>query len=152
MKNIVIMSDTHNRLRPTADFFEILQECDYIFHLGDGSSDVEMLRRAFGDKVYAVKGNCDYSDLPLQLIIQVEQVRFLLTHGHSYRVKTDLTDLSTECSISGIDVGLYGHTHRAEISVNGNVTLINPGSLGYDRTYCYLTVIDKKVLSRIVQL
>lgn len=152
MKTIVVMSDTHNILRPTEEFFEVLQESDYIFHLGDGSSDVEMLIQAFGDKVIAVKGNCDHSSLPLQRIVQVEGVKFLLTHGHCYKVKSDTVDLHTECIIEGVKVGLYGHTHRAQIDVEDGVTLINPGSLGYGRTYCYVTVQGDRLFSKIVTL
>ena len=152
MKNIVVMADTHNTLRPTCEFFEVLNSSDYIFHLGDGSSDVEMLRQAFGDKVVAVKGNCDHSSLPLQRIVQVEGVKFLLTHGHCYKVKTDTVDLHTECIIEGVKVGLYGHTHRAQIDTEDGVILINPGSLSYGRTYCYATVQGDRIFSKIVIL
>ena len=151
MKNIVVISDSHGMLPKDDEFWQILDEADYIFHLGDGIKDIEKLKAIYKDKFYFVYGNCDtFNSEPFELV-EIEDVRFLLTHGHKFRVKSDLDDLKFECEYQKAQIGLYGHTHRAQIDEYPNLTLINPGSIGYENSYCYITVINNKAVYKIVQ-
>lgn len=154
MKNIIVVSDTHNRLPQSEIFWEALDHADFIFHLGDGARDIEKLKQAYPGKLIYVYGNCDLlSGSPEQdKVIAIEGVKFFLTHGHRYRVKSSDIDLQMRGVELGVDCCLYGHTHRAEINGYGALTLINPGSLTYSRSYCYICVKDKKIIARIATL
>lgn len=152
MKNIIIISDTHGRLPKDYDFWEILNNADLIIHLGDGYKDIQTLKEAFKDKFVFVYGNCDFVSSPKEQLLEIEEAKIFITHGHEYKVKSQLMDLQMRGLELGADCCLYGHTHRADISDFGNIKLINPGSLGAGRTYCYMTVIGKKILAKIVDL
>lgn len=152
MKNIIIISDTHGRLPKDINFWEALQNADYIIHLGDGLRDINTLKEAFGDKLVYVYGNCDFMSSDHERLIQIEDAKFFLTHGHDYKVKSGTLDLQMRGLELNADCCLYGHTHTPDIEDFGNIKLINPGSLGYTRTYCYMSVIGKKILARIVRL
>ena len=41
--------------------------------------------------------------------------------------------LKEEAMLRGIDIVMYGHTHRPEIDMEDQVTVLNPGSLSYPR-------------------
>lgn len=34
---------------------------------------------------------------------------------------------------NGIDIAMYGHTHRPYIEIDEDITILNPGSLSYPR-------------------
>lgn len=152
MKNIIIISDTHGRLPKSYGFWEILQNADLIIHLGDGYNDIRTLQEAFKDKFVYVYGNCDGATSPSEQLLDVEDAKIFVTHGHNYKVKSNLLDLHMRGLELGADCCLYGHTHREKIDDFGNIKLINPGSLGLGRTYCYMTVIGKKILAKTVDL
>ena len=56
-----------------------------------------------------------------------------LTHGHNYYVSLDLKVIEQEAVARGMDIVMFGHTHRPVIIVEDNITLINPGSISYPR-------------------
>jgi predicted phosphodiesterase len=62
---------------------------DFVFFLGDGEGDLNLLRKEFPTlPVEAVRGNCDiYSSLPAELVCRVGSCLFFLTHGHRFGVK-----------------------------------------------------------------
>ena len=84
MKNIVVISDSHGMLPRDDEFWQILDEADYIFHLGDGIKDIDKLKTVYKDKVEYVQGNCDTYDAEPFKLVKVEDVTFLLTHGHKF--------------------------------------------------------------------
>ena len=47
MKTIVVISDTHRNTAPLDKISVVLSECDYIFHLGDMTSDAKEIMRAY---------------------------------------------------------------------------------------------------------
>lgn len=151
MKTIVVISDSHGNLPKDEEFLQILNESDYIFHLGDGARDIQYLNEHYPDKFTYVFGNCDSFSGELFKIVEVEGVKFLLTHGHKFHVKSDLFELAFECSYQNANYALYGHTHISAVDNLNGVTLINPGSIGYERSYCYLIVNNKNVVHKIVQ-
>ena len=151
MKNIVVISDSHGMLPKDDEFWQLLDEADLIFHLGDGIKDIEKLQSVYKDKLTFVLGNCDSFNSEPFKIVDVEEVRFLLTHGHKFGVKNDLDDLKFECEYQKAQFGLYGHTHKAQVDEWPNVTLINPGSIGYNNSYLYISVVKNKAVYKIVQ-
>ena len=59
MKTAVVISDTHGHKENLAAIARVLDEADYIFHLGDGRFDMREAEEKYPEKVYTFKGNCD---------------------------------------------------------------------------------------------
>lgn len=127
---IVVFSDSHGLGAPMLDVVRA-ESPDEVFFLGDGLADLDYLRRERpGLAVSAVAGNCDLSGQPLELVVQRDGIRFLLTHGHSYLVKMGPGGLLAQARRLGVDVALFGHTHRPFCEQADGLWLMNPGSIG----------------------
>ena len=136
------------KLRP------VMEENDYIVHLGDGSSDMREIVSQFPEKTYVCRGNCDGAYGEEEFVIEAERVSILCCHGHRYGVKSNLTRLAARAKELGCEVALYGHTHRAGAEEVDGVLCVNPGSAGSytEPSYCYLVVHGDKVTPTIVSL
>lgn len=152
MKNIIVISDTHGRLPDSEVLWEAFDNADYIFHLGDGKNEIKKLKEIYKDKLCYVYGNCDGISSENEKTVEIEGVKFFLTHGHNYKVKSNDIFLQMRGEELGADCCLYGHVHLPQISEYGKLKLINPGSLTYAKTYCYMSVVNGKVLAKIVEL
>ena len=152
MSNIVAFSDAHGRLPMTDRVLTVLDEADYIFFLGDGGKDIDFLNGAYRSKLHYVHGNCDFRSGRREELVETDGVKFFLTHGHDYGVKSDYLSLSYAAREKGADVALFGHTHRPVILKDGLLTLINPGSLGYGGNYCYMSAWNGKFAAKLVTL
>jgi len=152
MKNIIVISDSHEMMPRDDALWQVLDEADYIIHLGDGIKDINILKQIYGkDKVIYVLGNCDTYNGEAFKIVEIEGVKLLLTHGHKFGVKNDLTDLAFECKYQNVQYGFYGHTHIAKVDEIEGVTLINPGSIGFGNSYCYVNIAKNNLVYKIVQ-
>lgn len=130
---------------------------DFVFCLGDGEQDLPALRQAFPDlPIEAVRGNCDFrSGLPSELVLTLGGVRFFLTHGHRYGVKTDrwLESLKAAARENGAQAVLFGHTHEAFMEWDGELLILNPGTArGYSPGGAVLEIRDGKILPRLIDL
>lgn len=152
MSNIVAISDSHGRLPKTEKFLTVLDEADYIFFLGDGGSDIQFLTGAYRSKLHYVFGNCDFRSGKREELVEIDGVKFFLTHGHDYGVKSGYLNLAYAAMEKGADVALFGHTHCPVIVKDGNVTLINPGSIGYQGNYCYMSAHQGRFAAKLVTL
>lgn len=155
MTKILVVSDTHGNAKGLEELAPLVAENDYIIHLGDGAGDMRELRTQYPDKVFVCAGNCDFfSPLPTCGELETEYLKIFYCHGHHYGVKTDLCALAREAKRRGADIALYGHTHRALITEEEGITLINPGSLRYPvgkgGSYCYLVIHKEKATPIIV--
>lgn len=102
-----------------------------VFFLGDNYRDGETLADAYPDvPMELVRGNCDWDKAPDELIIETGGVRFLLTHGHRYYVKSGTDHLARAAKEKGMDVACFGHTHEGLNMPGRGVWLFNPGSAG----------------------
>lgn len=154
MKTIVVISDTHGHRAGIEKLKTLFAENDYIIHLGDGASDMRDIVNAYPEKTFVCQGNCDFFSALPEGELEVEGVKIFFCHGHKYRVKADLSALAEEAARRGCKAALYGHTHRALISEENGVLLVNPGSLRYPAgeggSYCYLTVNGEKIYPVLV--
>ena len=127
---ILVFSDSHGRLGLMLDAVE--KECPRrIFFLGDNYRDGEDLASAYPDiPVDMVKGNCDFCPGPDELLVEAGGVRFLLTHGHRYHVKSGTDRLVEAGKQKGAAVVCFGHTHEALNMPERGVWLFNPGTAG----------------------
>ena len=57
----------------------------------------------------------------------------MVTHGHTYGVSIETAMLEEEARSRGVQVVMFGHTHRPFLEQKEGLTLLNPGSLSYPR-------------------
>lgn len=116
-----IISDTHGLLRP--EVMERLQGCERIFHGGDiGGQEIlnELEKLA---PVNAVRGNNDKEwaeRLPLTDTVEFHGVKVFLCHK-----KKDIPG-----HLPGIDLAVYGHSHKYSDTLERDIRFLNPGSCG----------------------
>ncbi|MCI8274418.1 MAG: metallophosphoesterase [Lachnospiraceae bacterium] len=131
---ILVVSDTH---RQNGNLCKVLAKAgriDLLIHLGDVEGSEDYIREIAGCPVEMVAGNNDFfSGLPREREIEFGAYRALLTHGHYYNVSFTLERLREEARERGVQIAMFGHTHRPVVDRSGPVDLINPGSLSYPR-------------------
>ena len=154
MKTIFAFSDLHNAVIPEW-YRGVMEESDYIFFAGDGLNGLKTCfadKFSVFDKVIAVKGNCDVSTLPEEAIAEVENVKFLIVHGHRFHTPLDLVYRAKEL---GADCVIYGHTHSFSDETEQGVRLINDGSFSHSFTgdvgYVYMVVDGKNIFANFVK-
>ncbi len=127
---ILVFSDSHGLAAPMLDTIRA-EDPDEVFYLGDGAADLDFLRRERpGIPITFVGGNCDRLGIPVEQTVEREGRTFLLTHGHTYSVKMGLGGLLAQARRLGVDVALFGHTHRPLCEQMEGLWLMNPGSVG----------------------
>ena len=131
MKRILILSDTHGLLRP--EVLDYLATADIIIHGGDINTQAIVDKLRACAPLYIVRGNNDKEwaeNLPQSLTFAVEGVRFFLTHNRTH-IPADL---------SGVDVVVYGHSHKYACREEKGVLWLNPGSCGPRRFHQEITL------------
>lgn len=155
MKSIIVVSDSHGNRAAIDKLYPLFKECDYVVHLGDTSSDGQTIRKTFGEKVYLLNGNCDMFKLGQdEIVLEIEGVKILACHGDRYGVKYGYDRLAYKAEELGCSVALFGHTHHATETQEGNVLLFNPGNLSRysQNSYLYLVVNNGRAVGKIVNL
>lgn len=131
---ILIVSDTHRQIMYFNEVLKRVGRIDALIHLGDVEGQEEYIRSQLDCPAYIVCGNNDFfSNLPREEELELCGHRILLTHGHYYRVSMTKAILLEEAQSRKCDIAMYGHTHRPDVTREGGVTLVNPGSLAYPR-------------------
>lgn len=103
-----------------------MEGCERVLHAGDvGSRDVLEALSSLGP-VHAVRGNTDRGalgqSLPMTEMLEIAGVTLYMVHI--------LEDLDVDPVAAGIDVVVYGHTHRPRVDERDGVLFVNPGSCG----------------------
>lgn len=140
---LAILSDTHGLLRPQV--VEHLKTADAILHGGDINKPaiVEQLQQYA--PLYIVRGNNDKEwaeDIPHDLTVTLEGVTFFLVHNKK-EVPADL---------SGVDVVVFGHSHKYVQEEKGGVLWLNPGSCGPRRFHQEITMMMAEVEGGTIQV
>jgi hypothetical protein len=123
-KRIGVISDTHGLLRDEAA--SRLRGCGMILHAGDvgGPSILEELRRIA--PLVAVRGNVDTGawagELPQMEHVQIEGTAICIIHN--------LAELDLDAAAAGVNVVIYGHSHKPAADWKDGVLYLNPGSAG----------------------
>lgn len=131
---VLIISDTHGNHRNLDKVLEREGEFDLLLHMGDTEGGEYYIESTAGCPVYIVMGNNDFfADLPKEQEVEIGRYKVLMTHGHYYYVSRDTERLKNTARQRGFDIVMYGHTHRPDIDLEGDVKVINPGSLSYPR-------------------
>ena len=135
---IGIISDTHGLLRPQV--LEILKTCDCILHGGDINRPEILDQLRWLGNLYVVRGNNDKEwaeGLSENLRFTIGGVSFFMVHNKKNMAR----------NLDGVDVVVFGHSHKYfEKEVDGRLWL-NPGSCGRRRfnqeiTMAVMTVED----------
>ena len=131
---ILIVSDTHGRHGNLDAVLEKEGKIDLLLHLGD-VEDAECYYDAIAEWPYhMVSGNNDYfSRLPKDKEIQIGKYKVWMTHGHNYYVSISTEKLRDAARARGVDVVLFGHTHKPYVDTSEKPIVLNPGSISYPR-------------------
>ena len=140
---LAILSDTHGLLRPQV--VERLKTADAILHGGDinNQSIVDQLEQYA--PLYVVRGNNDKQwaeAIPHHLSIILEGVTFYMVHNKK-EVPVDL---------SGVDVVVFGHSHKYVQEETDGVLWLNPGSCGPRRFHQEITMMMAQVSGGTIQV
>ena len=149
---ILVFSVSHGDVSVCSSVIKKIQGTDMIIHAGDHSSDAESLKRMFPDlEVKYVRGNCDYTAAPNDLLFETSGKKFFLSHGHKYNVKYDYGyKLFKEHALSeNADIAVFGHTRNPYCNNDGNIVLLNPGSIKYGRTFGIIEIEEGKLRADI---
>jgi uncharacterized protein len=150
-KKIGVISDTHGLLREQAR--SRLRGCDLIVHAGDvGDAWVLTDLRQIAE-VVAVRGNVD-SGLWARALSREDCVE---VEGHRIWVVHDLGTLSLDPAAAGIDIVIYGHSHKPAVEWKNGILYLNPGSAGPQRFHlpislAILSIEDEEVSAEIIEL
>lgn len=124
--SIGLIADTHGLLRP--DVHTALAGVDVILHAGDvGEGILDEL--SLIAPVLAVAGNTDpigSPDLPPSRLYDAGGITIHLSHGHELGSPTPEKLFASYAA----QIIVYGHTHRALVSRDGQRWAINPGAAG----------------------
>ena len=146
-----LISDTHGLLRPEAA--AALDGSNLIVHAGDIGDSGILDRLSRIAPLTAVRGNNDRgawaSRIPHTAALEVGPVRVHVVH--------DVAELDLEPVAAGLQVVVFGHSHRPAIDWRGNVLFINPGSAGPRRfrlpiSVAMLTIFGASVVPRLIEL
>ena len=129
---LAILSDTHGLLRPQV--LEHLKNADAILHGGDinKQSVVDELRQYA--PLYVVRGNNDKEwaeEIPHDLTIALGGVTFYMVHN-----KKELP-----AKLDGVDVVVFGHSHKYVQEEKNGLLWLNPGSCGPRRFHQEITMM-----------
>lgn len=130
---VLIVSDTH---RKNDNYFKALESVkpDLVIHCGDAEGSEYILTMATECPVQIVMGNNDFfSCLPRELELKLGAYKVWVTHGHNYCVSMGNERIKREAAARGMDIVLYGHSHKPVVDRKGGVIAVNPGSLSYPR-------------------
>ena len=140
---LAILSDTHGLLRP--EVLEHLKTADAILHGGDinKQSIVDQLRQYA--PLYVVRGNNDKEwaqAIPHHLTVTLEGVTFFIVHNKK-EVPSDL---------SGVDVVVFGHSHKYVQEEKDGLLWLNPGSCGPRRFHQEITMMMAEITGGKLQV
>ena len=128
---LAILSDTHGLLR--AEVIAHLKQADAILHAGDINRQeiVDALRQYAPLSV--VRGNNDKDwaqEIPHTVTVTLNGIRFFMVHN-----RKDVPQ-----SLPGIDVVVFGHSHKYVQQEKDGLLWLNPGSCGPRRFHQEITM------------
>ena len=131
---VLIVSDTHRKNDNYIRVLERVAPIDMVIHCGDIEGSEYLIAESAGCPVQMVTGNNDFfSDLPREKEFMIGKYKVWLTHGHNYYVSMSNENLKHEARMRGVDIVMFGHTHRPVVDFGGDIIAVTPGSLTYPR-------------------
>lgn len=65
--------------------------------------------------------------------MEIGRYHVWVTHGHTYYVSMGNERIKQEARERGVDVVMFGHTHRPYLEETDDLVALNPGSISYPR-------------------
>ncbi|MDQ0161153.1 metallophosphoesterase family protein [Bacillus alveayuensis] len=128
---VLIISDSHGNIESLKKIKERHQdEVEAMIHCGD--SELQVGCEALLDML-VVRGNCDFDSFPNEIIQDIGSLRFFVTHGHLYSVKSTLMKLKYRAIEAGANIVCFGHSHILGAEMVEGILFINPGSISFPR-------------------
>ncbi len=149
---ILVFSDTHCSIEPCIKTINNIIGVDMIIHAGDHDSDARALEKLFPRiPIKYVKGNCDMSNSPSELLIEIDGKKIFLTHGHLYKVKYEYNyeTIKKKGLSVGADIVVFGHTHIPYCENFGNILLLNPGSTKTSKKFGVIEIENDKIKAAV---
>lgn len=150
MKSYIVFSDIHGNNGAMNKLLPLINENSGAIFAGDGLQTVET--SSIKNQLFCVKGNYDYSPADGERVLQIEQVKIFLTHGHLYSAKSTLLKLKLRAKELGCKAVIFGHTHSPLICEDDGILFINPGSCSLyvpQKTFVYMVVNGEKITAVI---
>ena len=151
-RKILVVSDSHgkntNLEKVIRCFGDKGKDLELLIHLGDMECPLERIQRLVSCPVKAVRGNCDFSNLPAADFVMIGEEKAMVTHGHRYQCKLTTDMMKEMAAANGASIVLFGHTHMPMLDLGGAVKVANPGSIslprqeGHRPTYLVITIED----------
>ena len=133
---LAILSDTHGLLRPQVT--EYLKGVDGILHAGDINRPEIVAKLKAYAPLWVVRGNNDKEwaeAIPRELTFSLEGVTFYMIHN-----KKEIGELP-----QGVNVVVFGHSHKYAREEKDGVLWLNPGSCGPRRFHQEITLMLAEV-------
>lgn len=142
--NVLVVSDSHGSVTYLRHIIEKETDCEIVFFLGDGESDIKKCIEDFPEKKFVcVCGNCDSEHyFPDEAYKYIEGNTVAAVHGHRQQVKLTLSSLLEKTSSVLGNVAFYGHTHRADTYFDGRILAVNPGAV-CEGSYAVVSLTNK---------
>ena len=129
---LAILSDTHGLLRP--EVVEHLKAADAILHGGDINRQAIVDQLGQYAPLYIVRGNNDWGwaeDIPHDLTVTLDGVTFCMVHNRK----------ELPLNLAGVDVVVFGHSHKYVEEEKEGILWLNPGSFGPRRFHQEITMM-----------
>ena len=143
----IVASDNHGMQTPIDEILRKHVDVDAFFHCGDSELPASLL-----DRFICVCGNNDYVvDFPDWRIVQIENHRIFITHGHRFLYFGRIDLLVRKAKEEHCRFVFFGHTHTFFYQEMDGIHIINPGSISHNRdgskpSYAIVEIVDDQVL------
>lgn len=146
------VSDIHNDIENTYKILQIVSErkIDKLFIAGDIGLDSIRILNSISNKIFAVKGNCDFLSYQKEAKFSLDNINYsyidkklvVLTHGDKYDYYSYISNYG-----DNFDIFISGHTHCSLLKKNYKHIILNPGSLTYprDNFSSYILIDDREI-------
>lgn len=146
---ILVISDSHME-KDSIDFIlKTFNDIDIYLHCGD-----IVLDKSHYPIFHTVKGNHDDEDYPIDKIIETDNLKIYMTHGHKFSENTELlkwwktsdktyedykeyirkmeNEMIKEAKKYDAKMVCYGHTHMKNYRKSDDIHVLNPGSVMFN--------------------
>lgn len=142
MKKIIVTSDSHCDTYALKEIAKIHPDAIAYLHAGD-SQDYEVNLYPF----VTVKGNNDFYVSTESRILNIENLRIYLTHGH--KMYLSIENIVAKAKQADCNMFIHGHTHTPFYQVVDGIHILNPGATRYSRsavgpTYAIITIKENQ--------
>lgn len=151
---ILILSDSHGDKGTVKRIITSQPQAEAVIFCGDVLEDIEGAIPLFPEKkFYTVRGNCDIGSMqPPVLVCELCGKKILITHGHTYYVKSSDSDLVFAARSQGCQIVVYGHTHVPRADYEDGLYIVNPGSChGYGGTFAVIDITPGGIVPVIMK-